>query len=160
MFREELDAIAARKGARVIYFIGASDEPENLLNAYMLRAMVGRYGITTSSVAPPRMAARLRESLLHNGHNRRQLHEEQFTFCACSGLRRALPGFDRLSPRVARSRADRRGAPSSPITTSARPTGSALGDVQRAGRVVPQLVHLLHRLRTAEQGGDPAPGPG
>ena len=30
--------------------------------------------------APPRMAARLRESLRHAGHSRRQLHEEQFTF--------------------------------------------------------------------------------
>ena len=81
VFREELDAIAARKGARVIYLIGASDEPENLLNAYTLRAMVGPlrdYDIYLC--APPRMAGRLRESLLHTGHSRRQLHEEQFTF--------------------------------------------------------------------------------
>ena len=81
VFREELDAIAARKGARVLYLIGASDEPENLLNAYTLRAMVGplqEYDIYLC--APPRMAGRLRESLLHTGHSRRQLHEEQFTF--------------------------------------------------------------------------------
>jgi ferredoxin-NADP reductase len=81
VFREELDAIAARKGARVIYLVGSSDEPANLLNAYTLRAMVGplrEYDIYLC--APPRMAARLRESLLHTGHSRRQLHEEQFTF--------------------------------------------------------------------------------
>jgi predicted ferric reductase len=81
VFRDELDAIAARKGARVIYLVGSSDEPENLLNAYTLRAMVGplrEYDIYLC--APPRMAARLRESLLHTGHSRRQLHEEQFTF--------------------------------------------------------------------------------
>jgi predicted ferric reductase len=81
VFREELDEIAERKGARVIYLIGSSDEPENLLNAYTLRAMVGplrEYDIYLC--APPRMAARLRESLRHTGHNRRQLHEEQFTF--------------------------------------------------------------------------------
>lgn len=81
VFREELDEIAARKGARVIYLVGSSDEPENLVNAYTLRAMVGplrEYDIYLC--APPRMAARLRESLLHTGHNRRQLHEEQFTF--------------------------------------------------------------------------------
>ncbi|HZA73241.1 MAG TPA: ferredoxin reductase family protein [Propionibacteriaceae bacterium] len=81
VFREELDEIAARKGARVIYLIGASDEPENLLNAYTLRGMVGPlrdYDIYLC--APPRLAGRLRESLLHTGHSRRQLHEEQFTF--------------------------------------------------------------------------------
>ncbi len=81
VFRKELDEIAERKGARVIYLIGSSDEPENLLNAYTLRAMVGplrEYDIYLC--APPRMAARLRESLLHTGHDRRQLHEEQFTF--------------------------------------------------------------------------------
>jgi len=81
VFREELDEIAARKGARVIYLIGSSERPENLLNAYTLRAMVGplrEYDIYLC--APPRMAAPLRESLLHTGHSRRQLHEEQFSF--------------------------------------------------------------------------------
>jgi predicted ferric reductase len=81
LFRKELDEIAERKGARVIYLIGSSDRPENLLNAYTLRAMVGplrEYDIYLC--APPRMAARLRESLRHTGHSRRQLHEEQFTF--------------------------------------------------------------------------------
>jgi predicted ferric reductase len=81
VFRKELDEIAARKGARVIYLLGSSDAPENLLNAYTLRAMVGplrEYDIYLC--APPRMAGRLRESLLHTGHDRRQLHEEQFTF--------------------------------------------------------------------------------
>ena len=81
VFRAELDEIAARKGARVVYLIGSSEEPENLLNAYTLRAMVGplrEYDVYLC--APPRMATRLRESLLHTGHSRRQLHEEQFTF--------------------------------------------------------------------------------
>jgi predicted ferric reductase len=81
VFRAELDEIAARKGARVIYLIGPSDDPANLLNAYTLRAMVG--GLREHDVylcAPPRMAARIRESLLHTGHRRSQLHEEQFTF--------------------------------------------------------------------------------
>ena len=81
VFREELDEIAARKGARVIYLIGSSDNPQNLLNAYTLQSMVGPlqdYDIYLC--APPRMAARLRESLLHTGHSRRQLHEEQFSF--------------------------------------------------------------------------------
>ena len=81
LFRKELDEIAERKGARVIYLLGSSDEPQNLLNAYTLRAMVGPlrdYDIYLC--APPRMAARLRESLRHTGHSRRRLHEEQFTF--------------------------------------------------------------------------------
>ena len=81
VFRAELDEIAARKGARVVYLIGSSDEPENLLNAYTLRAMVGPLrDYDVYLCAPPRMATRLRESLLHTGHSRRQLHEEQFTF--------------------------------------------------------------------------------
>ncbi|HZA04244.1 MAG TPA: ferric reductase-like transmembrane domain-containing protein [Propionibacteriaceae bacterium] len=81
VFRAELDEIAARKGARVVYLIGSSEEPENLLNAYTLRAMVGPLrDYDVYLCAPPRMATRLRESLLHTGHSRRQLHEEQFTF--------------------------------------------------------------------------------
>jgi predicted ferric reductase len=82
IFRAELDEIAARKGARVIYLIGASDDPANLLNAYTLRALVGRR-LREHDIylcAPPRMAARIRQSLLHTGHSRSQLHEEQFTF--------------------------------------------------------------------------------
>ena len=81
VFRAELDEIAARKGAKVIYLIGPSDDPANLLNAYTLHAMVGslrKHDIYLC--APPRMAARIRESLLHTGHSRSQLHEEQFTF--------------------------------------------------------------------------------
>jgi predicted ferric reductase len=81
IFRAELDEIAARKGARVIYLIGPSDEPANLLNAYTLQAMVGRLREHDIYLcAPPRMAARIRQSLLHTGHSRSQLHEEQFTF--------------------------------------------------------------------------------
>jgi predicted ferric reductase len=81
IFRAELDEIAARKGARVIYLIGPSDDPANLLNACTLRAMVG--GLREHDIylcAPPRMAAGIRQSLLHTGHSRSQLHEEQFTF--------------------------------------------------------------------------------
>jgi len=81
VFRKELDAIAERKGARVIYLLGSSDEPENLLNAYTLRGMVGPlHDYDIYLCAPPRLAGRLRESLLHTGHDRRRLHEEQFTF--------------------------------------------------------------------------------
>ena len=81
VFRAELDEIAARKGARVIYLVGPSDDPRNLLNAYTLQAMVGSLREHDIYLcAPPRMAARIRESLLHTGHRRSQLHEEQFTF--------------------------------------------------------------------------------
>src|SRR3712207_5523600 len=78
IFRAELDQIAARKGARVIYLIGPSEDPANLLNAYTLRAMVGELRERDIYLcAPPRMAARIRHSLLHTGHSRSQLHEEQ-----------------------------------------------------------------------------------
>jgi ferredoxin-NADP reductase len=81
IFKAELDQIAARKGARVIYLIGPSDDPANLLNAYTLRAMVGELSKHDIYLcAPPRMAAPIRRSLLHTGHSRSQLHEEQFTF--------------------------------------------------------------------------------
>jgi predicted ferric reductase len=81
IFRAELDEIAARKGAQVIYLIGPSEDPANLLNAYTLRAMVGELRERDIFLcAPPRMAAPIRQSLLHTGHRRSQIHEEQFTF--------------------------------------------------------------------------------
>jgi ferredoxin-NADP reductase len=81
IFRAELDEIAARKRARVIYLIGPTDDPANLLNAYTLRALVGELREHDIYLcAPPRMAGPIRRSLLHTGHRRSQLHEEQFTF--------------------------------------------------------------------------------
>ncbi len=81
IFRAELDEIAKRKGARVIYLIGPTDDPANLLNAYTLGKMVGRlHEHDIYLCAPPRMAGPIRQSLLHTGHSRSQLHEEQFTF--------------------------------------------------------------------------------
>ena len=103
VFREELDEIAARKGARGDLLDRGLQRSGRALpeHSYTLRGMVGPLATTTSLVlARARMAGRLRESLLHTGHSRRQLHEEQFAFSGgcVLGFEGRCSGFDRLSP--------------------------------------------------------------
>ena len=47
-----------------------------------------------------------------------------------------------------------------PITTSARPTGSASATYSAQAGVVARRAYIFcHRVRAAEQGGVPLPGP-
>jgi predicted ferric reductase len=78
VLRDELDEIAARKGARVIYVLGPTTII-NRLTANSLTRMVGDlddYDIYLCG--PARMTSEIRDSLLWEGHPRRQLHEERF----------------------------------------------------------------------------------
>jgi predicted ferric reductase len=76
VFREELDALAARRQARVVYLLGRSRE---LLSARSFTRLVP--GLTDRDVylcGPPGMAAAVRGSLAEAGVPSEQLHEERF----------------------------------------------------------------------------------
>lgn len=76
VFRDELDALAARRQARVVYLLGKSRE---LLSARSFTRLVP--GLTDRDVylcGPPGMAAAVRGSLAEAGVPSDQLHEERF----------------------------------------------------------------------------------
>ncbi|MBA3834234.1 MAG: ferric reductase, partial [Chthoniobacterales bacterium] len=81
IFRDELDAIARYRGARVIYLVGPSSDPANALTTATLGAMVP--GLREHDVylcASPGLATAVRAALRGVGLPRRQLHEEVFGF--------------------------------------------------------------------------------
>jgi ferredoxin-NADP reductase len=76
LFRDELDAIAARRGARVAYLLGADREP---LSAAGLRRLVP--DLVERDVylcGSPSLMAAVRGSLRAAGLPPQQLHEERF----------------------------------------------------------------------------------
>jgi predicted ferric reductase len=76
VFRDELDALAARRQARVVYLLGADP---NLLSAGSLSRLVP--GLAQRDVylcGPPGLAAAVREALSEAGLPSEQLHEERF----------------------------------------------------------------------------------
>jgi predicted ferric reductase len=81
VLRHELDEIAERSGARVVYLVGPSSDAANDMSAHALNRIVG--DLSDHDVylcASPRLASRVRDSLMDDGFPRRQLHEERFTF--------------------------------------------------------------------------------
>jgi predicted ferric reductase len=81
VFRHEIDEIAERSGARVVYLVGPSSDAANDMSANALNRIVG--DLSDHDVylcASPRLAARVRESLMDRGFPRHQLHEERFSF--------------------------------------------------------------------------------
>jgi predicted ferric reductase len=81
VFREELDAIAARRGARIIYLVGRSTDAANAITAARLRDLVP--GLVEHDVfmcASPRLSAAIKRALRDVGLPRGQLHEEEFSF--------------------------------------------------------------------------------
>jgi ferredoxin-NADP reductase/DMSO/TMAO reductase YedYZ heme-binding membrane subunit len=81
IFRDELDAIARWRGARVIYLIGPSSHPANQLAPAILSAMVP--GLREHDVylcASPGLAAAVRVAVRGAGLPRSQFHEEVFEF--------------------------------------------------------------------------------
>jgi predicted ferric reductase len=81
VFKHELDEIAERSGARIVYLIGPSTDAANDVSAPALNRIVG--DLRDHDVylcASPRLAARVRESLMDRGFPRHQLHEERFSF--------------------------------------------------------------------------------
>jgi predicted ferric reductase len=76
VFREELDALAARRRARVIYLLGSD---RDLLSARSLTRLVP--GLVNRDVylcGPPGLSAAVRESLRQAGLDPHHLHEERF----------------------------------------------------------------------------------
>jgi predicted ferric reductase len=81
VLKHELDEIAARSGARVIYLVGPSTDEANDMSAPALSRLVGNlHDHDVYLCASPRLAARVRESLMDRGFPRHQLHEERFSF--------------------------------------------------------------------------------
>ncbi len=76
VFRRELDALAARRRARVVYLLGRN---RGLLSARSLNRLVpGLPGRDVYLCGPPEMAAAVRRSLDESGLPTSQLHEERF----------------------------------------------------------------------------------
>ena len=81
VLKRELDDIAERSGARVVYLVGPSSDARNDMSAYALSRIVG--DLSDHDVylcGSPRLASRVRGSLMDSGFPRHQLHEERFNF--------------------------------------------------------------------------------
>jgi ferredoxin-NADP reductase len=81
VFRTELDEIARLRGARVVYLVGPSSDPANVLSAETLSQLIP--GLRQHDVfmcASPRLSRAVRAALLNAGLPRDQLHEEEFSF--------------------------------------------------------------------------------
>jgi predicted ferric reductase len=80
VLKHELDEIAERSGARVVYLVGPSSDTANDISAHALNRIVG--DVRDHDVylcASPGLAARVRGSLMDSGLPRHQLHEERFS---------------------------------------------------------------------------------
>lgn len=81
IFRAELDAIARRRGARVIYLIGPSSDPSNALAAERLSQLVPDLRHHDVYLcASPGLSSAMRAALYGAGLPHRQIHEEVFSF--------------------------------------------------------------------------------
>ena len=81
VLKHELDEIAERSGARVVYLVGPSSDAANDMSAHALNRIVGDLGDHDVYLcASPRLASRVRDSLMDDGFPRHQLHEERFSF--------------------------------------------------------------------------------
>jgi predicted ferric reductase len=81
VLKHELDEIAERSGARVVYLVGPSTDAANDMSAPALNRIVGNLSDHDVYLcASPRLAARVRESLMGRGFPRQHLHEERFSF--------------------------------------------------------------------------------
>ena len=81
VLKHELDEISERSGARVVYLVGPSTDAGNDMSAHALNRIVGNLSDHDVYLcASPRLAARVRGSLMDRGFPRHQLHEERFSF--------------------------------------------------------------------------------
>ena len=81
VLKHELDEIAERSGARVVYLVGPSSDARNDMSAHALNRIVG--DLSDHDVylcGSPRLASRVRDSLMDSGFPRHHLHEERFSF--------------------------------------------------------------------------------
>ena len=81
VLKHELDQIAERSGARVVYLVGPSSDVRNDMSARALNRIVGELSDHDVYLCgSPRLASRVRGSLMDSGFPRHQLHEERFSF--------------------------------------------------------------------------------
>lgn len=81
IFQAELDELARRRGARVIYLVGPSSDPSNALTAERLNQLVPDLRHHDVYLcASPGLSRAMREALFGAGLPKRQLHEEVFSF--------------------------------------------------------------------------------
>jgi predicted ferric reductase len=81
LFRDELEHIAAHRGAELIFLTGSSSDPRTAMTAQNLLAVVP--DLTARDVfvcASPRFSSAVRTALAQAGLPRRHLHEEEFSF--------------------------------------------------------------------------------
>jgi ferredoxin-NADP reductase len=79
--REELETIAAGRGARLVYVIGRSSDPATAITPESLAAAVA--GIVDRDVyicASPRFSSAMRSTLLSAGVPKGRVHQEDFAF--------------------------------------------------------------------------------
>jgi predicted ferric reductase len=81
LFREELEDIASRRGAQLLFLVGSSADPANLITAAMLSARISDVARRDVYIcASPRFSAAAREALEEAGVPRSRVHQEEFTF--------------------------------------------------------------------------------
>jgi predicted ferric reductase len=81
VLKQELDEIAERSGARVVYLVGPSSDARNDMSAHALNRIVGDLSDHDIYLCgSPRLSSRVRGSLMESGFPRHQLHEERFSF--------------------------------------------------------------------------------
>lgn len=81
IFRAELDEIARRRGARIIYQIGPSSDPHNALTAERLNQLVPDLRHHDVYLcASPGLSQAMKAALYGAGLPHRQIHEEVFSF--------------------------------------------------------------------------------
>ena len=81
VFRDELEAIAAHRGARIVWMIGPSSDPALAITGWNLRRLVPRLAeCDVYLCASPGLGQAVRTALFRAGVPRRRIHEELFSF--------------------------------------------------------------------------------
>jgi ferredoxin-NADP reductase len=81
VFREELDEIAARRGAQIIYLVGRSSDPANAVTSDRLKELVPEIEEHDVYIwASLALSHALKVGLHGAGVPQSQIHEEEFSF--------------------------------------------------------------------------------
>jgi ferredoxin-NADP reductase len=78
VFRAELDELAERRRARVVYLLG--DDPDLVSAGSLTRLVPGLAARDVYLCGPPGLSDAVRRSLAEAGLPKSQLHEERFSF--------------------------------------------------------------------------------
>jgi ferredoxin-NADP reductase len=81
VFRHELEDIARRRGAEIVWLVGPSSDPALRITGAALRRLVPDVADRDVYLcASPGLSTAMRSALRDAGLPRRRLHEEAFTF--------------------------------------------------------------------------------